>query len=167
MGATENVKAHFLADQQALHLRPEAIRDAQFQEGGFFDPRDLVQVRYEMLRRHLVDGKPVAEVTRDFGMSRQMFYVLLSMLQQQGLLGLLPRKRGPKTAHKCTDAIIDFVSSRRQEDPDRSFRDLVEDVEDKFGVQLHPRTLQRRLLREEKKRARTTGRPNRSPSRQN
>lgn len=154
MSATKDVKAHFLAAQQALHPHPEDIRDAQFQEGGFFDPRDLVQVRYEMLRRHLVDGKPVTEVTRDFGMSRQMFYVLLGMFQEQGLLGLLPRKRGPKAAHKCTDEIIDFVSSRREEDPDRSFQELTEEVESKFGVRLHPRTLERRLLREGKKRRR-------------
>jgi transposase len=105
--------------------------------------------------------------TRDFGMSRQMFYVLLKIFQQQGLQGLLPRKRGPKAAHKCTDAIIDFVSSRRQQDPDRSLRDLIEEVEGKFGVRLHPRTLQRRLWREEKKRPRTTARPSRSPRRQN
>jgi transposase len=156
MNATEDVKACFLAAQKALHPHPERIRDAAFQEGGFFDPRDLVQVRYEMLRRHLVEGKSVAEVTRDFGMSRQMFYVLLGMFQKEGLSGLLPRKRGPKGAHKCTDAIIAFVASRRQEDPDRSLQELVVDVKDKFGVQIHPRTLQRQLLRQEKKRHRKT-----------
>ena len=50
--------------------------DTLFQQGGFFDPRDLVQVRYEMLRRHLVERQPVTEIIRDFGVSRQMFYVL-------------------------------------------------------------------------------------------
>lgn len=152
MSATEDVKARFLAAQHALYPHPEQIHDSQFQQGSFFDPRDLVQVRYEMLRRHLVDGKPITEVTRDFGMSRQMFYVLLAMFQQQGLLGLLPRKRGPKTAHKCTQAILDFVCSRLQEAPDRSFQDLVQEVEGQLGVRLHPRTLQRQLLREKKKR---------------
>ena len=154
MSATEDVKARFLAAQQALNSHPELIRDADFQERGFFDPRDLVQVRYEMLRRHLADGKPVTEVTRDFGMSRQMFYVLLAMFQKEGLLGLLPRKRGPKAAHKCTDAILVFVSSRRQQDPGRSLQELAAEVEGKFGVRLHPRTLQRRLSRREKKRSR-------------
>jgi transposase len=85
-----------------------------------------------------------------------MFYVLLGMFQKEGLSGLLPRKRGPKGAHKCTDAIIAFVASRRQEDPDRSLQELVVDVKDKFGVQIHPRTLQRQLLRQEKKRHRKT-----------
>jgi transposase len=154
MSETEDVKAQFLAAQQALHSRPNRIRDTSFQEGGFFDPRDLVQVRYEMLRRHLVDGKPVTEVTRDFGMSRQMFYVLLGMFQKEGLQGLLPRKRGPKAAHKCTDEVLVFVSSRRHQDPGRSLEELAAEVEDKFGVRLHPRTLQRQLLRQEKKRHR-------------
>jgi hypothetical protein len=109
MSTPQDVKARFLADHQALHPHPERIRDTFFQQGGFFDPRDLVQVRYELLRRHLVERRPVTEIIRDFGISRQMFYVLLRVFQQEGLAGLLPRRRGPKGAHKCTDAILTFV----------------------------------------------------------
>jgi hypothetical protein len=103
MSTPQDVKARFLADHRALHPHSKRVRDATFQQGGFFDARDLVQVRYEMLRRHLVERQPVTEIIRDFGVSRQMFYVLLRMFQQEGLAGLLPRKRGPKGAHKCTD----------------------------------------------------------------
>jgi transposase len=151
MSDPSDVKARFLADHQALHSRPEQIRDALFQQGGFFDPRDLVQVRYEMLRRHLVDRQPVTEVIQAFGMSRQMFYVLLDMFHQQGLLGLLPRKRGPKGAHKCTDKILRFVTGRQQQDPDGSLVDLAKEVKRKFGVRLHSRTLERGLSRHQKK----------------
>jgi len=159
MGTPQDVKPRFLAAQRALHRHPEQIGDALFQQGGFFDPRDLVQVRYELLRRHLVDKQPVTEIIRDFGISRQMFYVLLGMFQQKGLAGLLPRKRGPRGAHKCTDAILAFVVARREESPGRSAKELAEDVGGKFGVQLHPRTLERRLSRRGKKRRRKTTRP--------
>jgi transposase len=152
MNTPQDVKARFLADHHALHPRPERVRDTLFQQDGFFDPRDLVQVRYELLRRHLVDKQPVTELIRDFGISRQMFYVLLRMFQQEGLAGLLPRKRGPKSAHKCTDAILAFVVARREESPGRSAKELAEDVGRKFGVQLHPRTLERRLSQRGKKR---------------
>ena len=159
MGTTQDVKARFLAAHQALHPHPERIGDALFQQGGFFDPRDLVQVRYELLRRHLVDKQPVTEIIRDFGISRQMFYVLLGKFQQEGLAGLLPRKRGPKGAHKCTDAILAFVVARREESPGRSAKELAEDVGKNFGVPLHPRTLERRLSRLGKKRHRKTPPP--------
>jgi transposase len=156
MSTPQDVKPRFLATHQALHPHPERIGDPLFQQGGFFDPRDLVQVRYELLRRHLVDKQPVTEIIRDFGISRQMFYVLLGKLQQEGLAGLLPRKRGPKGAHKCTDAILAFVVARREESPGRSAKELAEDVGKSFGVQLHPRTLERRLSRLGKKRRRET-----------
>ena len=152
MDTPQDVKPRFLAAHQALHPHPERIADAMFQQSGFFDPRDLVQVRYELLRHHLVDKQPVTEIIRDFGVSRQMFYVLLRMFQQEGLAGLLPRKRGPKSADKCTEAIVAFVAARRKESPGRSTKELVEDVGKKFGVQLHPRTLERRLSRRGKKR---------------
>lgn len=156
MSTPQDVKARFLADHQALHSHPEQIGDTLFRKGGFFDPRDLVQVRYELLRRHLVEKQPVTEIIRDFGISRQMFYVLLRMFQQEGLAGLLPRKRGPKGAHKCTDAILAFVVARREESSGRSAKELAEDVGKEFGVQLHPRTLERQLSRREKKRRRKT-----------
>jgi len=155
MSTSEDSKARFLAAQQALHPHPERIKDAQFQQSEFFDRRDLVQVRYELLRRHLVEARPVTEIIRDFGVSRQMFYVLLRMFQQEGLSGLLPRKRGPRGAHKCSAAIVAFVASRREELPGRSTQELAEDVAGKFGVQLHPRTLERQLSRQKKKRRKT------------
>lgn len=158
MSTPQDVKPRFLAAHQALHPHPERIGDALFQQGGFFDPRDLVQVRYELLRRHLVEKQPVTEVIRDFGISRQMFYVLLRLFQKEGLAGLLPRKRGPKGAHKCTDAILAFVAARREESPGRSTKELAEDVGRQFGVQLHPRTLERRLSQRGKKRRTPTTR---------
>jgi transposase len=161
MSTPQDVKARFLADHQALHPHPERVRDAIFQQGDFFDSHDLLQVRYEMLRRHLVERRPVTEIIQDFGVSRQMFYVLLRMFQREGLAGLLPRKRGPKDAHKCTEAVVAFVVARREESPGRSIKELAEEVGGKFGVQLHPRTLERHLSRLEKKRRGVTSRPRR------
>lgn len=152
MSTSQDVKPQFLADHQALHPHPERVKDARFQQGGFFDPRDLVQVRYEMLRRHLVEREPVTGIIRDFGVSRQMFYVLLRTFQREGLSGLLPRKRGPKDAHKCTQAIVAFVVARREERPGQSTKELAAEVATKFGVRLHPRTLERHLSRLGKKR---------------
>lgn len=161
MSAPQDVKTRFLADHQALHPHPERVRDTLFQQDGFFDSYDLVQVRYEMLRRHWVERRPVTKIIRDFGVSRQMFYVLLRMFQREGLSGLLPRKRGPKDAHKCTEAIVAFVAARRNETPGLSTRELTEEVGKEFGVQLHPRTLERHLSLLGKKRRGKTSRSRR------
>ena len=113
-----------LREQRALHRHPETVQDEAFRSDDFFDPRDLVQVRYEMLRRHRIDGKAVSDVAHSFGVSRQAFYVTDASFRSRGLPGLLPRRRGPRRAHKCTDEILDFVerlgAGRRQGDRCRS-----------------------------------------------
>jgi transposase len=157
MFPAEAPKNRFLASYGALHPHPERVRDPLFQGSDFFDPRDLVQVRYESLRRHLVDGQAVAGVARAFGMSRQMFYLLARSFREGGLVGLLPRKRGPKGARKGSDEILAYVAGRRMGSPGRSTHELLDDVCREFGVRLHRRTLERGLARRGKKRrARST-----------
>lgn len=152
MNPAKDTKSRFLAAHGALHPHPERVQDPEFQQSDFFDPRDLVQVRYEMLRHHLVDGHPVAKACRTFGMSRQMFYLLIKSFRAEGLPGLLPRKRGPKRARKATDEILAYAASRRAEDPDHPTPNLVDEVRHEFGVRLHRRTLERGLARRGKKR---------------
>jgi hypothetical protein len=116
----EDPKVAALRAAGALHPRPEAIQDEAFAGQEFFDRRDRVQVKYEMLRRHRVDGRPVTEVATAFGVSRQAFYAAETAFTAAGLPGLLPRPRGPKGAHKCTDEILAFVEQQRVEAPSRS-----------------------------------------------
>jgi transposase len=152
MCPAEAPKTRFLASYGALHPHPERVRDPLFQGSDFFDPHDLVQVRYESLRRHLVDGQAVAGVARAFGMSRQMFYLLARSFREGGLIGLMPRQRGPKGARKGSDEIFAYVAGRRMGSPGRSTRELLDDVCREFGVRLHRRTLERGLARRGKKR---------------
>jgi hypothetical protein len=47
-------KLTILRQSHTLHPRPDQVRDPLFTSGSpFFDPRDLVQVKYELLRRVL------------------------------------------------------------------------------------------------------------------
>jgi Helix-turn-helix domain len=104
----EDVKTTALRTAGALPPHPEAVQDPVFGTHEFFDARDRVQVKYEMLRRHRVDGRPVTEVATAFGVSRQAFYGAEAAFTGAGLPGLLPRRRGPKRAHKCTESILGF-----------------------------------------------------------
>jgi transposase len=149
-------KAHFLAQCGALHPHPRRIQDPLFRGSTFFDPRDLIQVRYEMVRRFRVSGQAAIAVARSFGVSRQLLYVLAQAFQDRGLPGLFPSKRGPKAASKCTDEVLAFVRARLAESPGLTPGELLSDVRQRLGIHLHRRTLQRQLNRLGKKRCRPT-----------
>jgi transposase len=148
--SNEDAKTRSLREHHALHPHPENVHDEAFQENEFLDPRDRVQVRYEMLRRHRVEGKPISEVARSFGMSRQAFYVTDGIFSEHGIPGLLPRRRGPKRAHKCTDEVLDYVEHWHPENKET----LVEAIRHQFNLTINARSIERALARRKKKRAR-------------
>jgi transposase len=119
--------------------------DPKFQEGEFFDPRDLVQVKYEMLRRVLVDNASVTDAVGEYGFSRPTYYQAKARLDEAGIAGLVPRKRGPRRPHKLRDEVLEFL--RRQipsGEPIRA-RELTKLVRQEFGLDVHPRTIERAL----------------------
>ncbi len=68
-------KLAILRQSHTLHPHPEGVRDPLFLSGSpFFDPRDLVQVKYELLRRVHIDGYSVTQATSLFALSRPTFY---------------------------------------------------------------------------------------------
>ena len=157
--APEDPKTAALRAAGALHPHSERVTDALFERAPFFDRRDRVQVKYEMLRAHDIDGRRVSEVARAFGTSRQALYAAAAAFEAQGIPGLLPRPRGPKRAHKCTDEILDFAEQwQAVETPEE--RSVVDAIRRRFGVTIHPRSLQRALARRTKKgAAKGAGRP--------
>jgi transposase len=135
----------------ALHHHPERVRDQLFQQKEFFDPDDLVQVKYEMLRRVRVDGKSLRRVAKDFGFSRPSVYQARAAFERAGLPGLLPAKRGPRGAHKMDDAVMAFVREELLADPTLRAAGLPKRIRSRFGIVVHPRTVERALRRHEKK----------------
>src|SRR5438874_2614964 len=100
-------KLTFLRQSHSLHPHPEEVRDPLFTSGSpFFDPCDLVQVKYELLRRVRVDGYAVSDATALFALSRPTFYAAHAAWEQAGVSGLLPARTGPRHAHKLTDEIV-------------------------------------------------------------
>ena len=89
-------KTEALRKQGSLNPRPERIRDPLFAEEVFFDPRDLVQVKYEMVRRVRVDRQPVSRCAEAFGFSRPSFYKAQAALDGGGLQALVPKRPGPR-----------------------------------------------------------------------
>lgn len=148
--ATANGKREALARDSALNPHPEAIRDPLFADNPFFDPADLVQVRYEMVRRHEVDGQVISAVATNFGVSRPTFYKAQAALATAGLAGLLPAQRGPKAAHKLSTEILTFDADLRSKNPEISMSQRLDAIEGQFGVKIHRRSLERALARKKK-----------------
>src|ERR1035437_9651427 len=102
-------KAEVLAGSRTLNPHPGAVTDAVFEGEDFFDARDLVQVKYEMVRKTDVEDMPVAAAAAAFGFSRQSLYTAKAALREQGLAGLVPAKPGPKAGHKLTEPVVDHL----------------------------------------------------------
>jgi transposase len=148
----DDPKAAALRACGALHPRPQGVRDEAFAgDNEFFDPRDRVQVKYEMLRRNRVEGQPVSHVAEAFGVSRQAFYVADQAFQGQGIPGLLPRPRGPRRNHKCTEEILDFIERWYAGQEVLGRETPAQAVRRRFGITVHPRSLDRALARRKKK----------------
>jgi hypothetical protein len=144
-------KQKILGQQGILNLRPQEVTHPLFQNSDFFDPHDLVQVKYEMLRQVQVDQRPVSQTAKQFGFSRPSFYQAEFAFEQSGLSGLLPLKRGPKSGHKLTPEVMEFVAGQRTAKPSLSFAQLAEAVKQNFNLQVHPRSIERQLGREKKR----------------
>src|SRR5436189_471513 len=151
MADKKDAKLSALQQQGTLNPRPKDVRDELFLQDAFFDARDLVQVKYEMLRRVQTDGRSVTDAAASFGFSRPSFYQALDAFEQDGLAGLVPHKRGPKQAHKLTEEVLTFIGEVRQQEPSIRLPDLVKRIQKRFGTRVHPRSIERSLLRHQKK----------------
>ena len=152
MGSSKDAKRSLLRQQGILHPHPEAVTAALFQDSSFFDPDDLIQVKYEMLRRVQAEQAPVSQAAHEAGLSRPSFYQAQTALQQSGLAGLIPQKPGPHGAHKLTAPVLDFLDRQRSSQPNLKYAELARRVKAQLGVTVHPRTLERVLSRRQKKR---------------
>jgi transposase len=145
-------KTDALRRRASLNLHPERVTDKLFVEHDFFDARDMLQVKYEMVRRVETEGLAVTAAATAFGVSRLFFYHAQAALRQQGLPGLLPKKRGPRSGHKLREEVVDFLERVQAEDDSLGSHQLVDRVQERFGIKVHPRSIERAVVRRKKKR---------------
>jgi transposase len=136
-----------LAETRTLNPHPQAVRDEEFGSSEFFDARDLVQVKYEMVRRVRVGGASVTQAAAAFGFSRPSYYQAATAVDREGLGGLVPAKPGPRRAHKLTDEVIAYARRLREDDPGMGSAQLAAGIAEKFAIRVHPRSVERALAR--------------------
>lgn len=151
-GQRKHGKVDALLEEGTLNPAPERVSDPKFKQGEFFDPRDAVQVKYELLRRVLVEKTSVTDAAEEYGISRPTYYQAKASFDQAGIAGLVPRKRGPHRPHKVRGEVLAFIEQRLvQGEPIRA-RELATLIRNEFGLDVHPRTIERAV--KEKKTAR-------------
>src|SRR5438445_11447716 len=124
-----------------LHPQPNAVQAVLFDGSRpFFLAMDKVQVKYEMLRAHVVDGQAVTAAAASHGYSRPAFYLVAASFQERGMLGLLDEPRGRRGPLKLTPEIVAYL---RRAEPTRSGAELADEIERLFHITLHRRTVER------------------------
>ncbi len=138
-------KADALREEGTLNATPERVGDSTFQASEFFDPRDLVQVKYEMLRRVEIEHASVTDAAAAYGVSRPTYYQSKASFDAAGIAGLVPRKRGPRGPHKLRSDVLAFLKEQVAPGEPIRARSLATLVQQHFHLTVHPRTIERAL----------------------
>lgn len=141
----DNRKRDFLKNNGTYNAKAKKIKDPLFIGNDFFNPHDLLQVKYEMLRKIKIEGLDVAKVARMFGVSRPSYYKAFLNFQVNGLSGLISKKRGPQKPHKLSDSITQFIQSEMENNKKISHQQLTKSIKRKFGISIHPRSIERNI----------------------
>ena len=138
---TDTTRLRALEAAGLVHPHPDGITSELFDGSRpFFLAADKVQVKYEMLRAHVVDGVSVTGAAAAHGYSRATFYLVAEAFSERGMGGLVDDKRGRRGPVKLSPEIVAFLDGA---DQDASGADLAGEVAVRFGVSLHRRTVER------------------------
>jgi transposase len=149
----DETKTERLKASGALNPHPERVAEEMFLDPAkdFFDPNDLAQVKYEMLRSVDKEGRTVKEASQVFGFSRPAFYQAQLQFKENGVAGLIKKRPGPKSAHKLTDEIMEFIEGHAEQGLPIRARKLARMIREDFGKTIHPRSIERAVARKKKK----------------
>ena len=148
--AKHNIKIKTLKELGSLNPRPGDVKASWFQNSAFFDPQDFLQVKYEMLRSVSIEGKAKSKAAELFGVSRPTFYETETAFLRDGLVGLLPQKRGPREAHKLSANVMKFIQEHTDKDQNLGAKELAKLIKIKFNISVHPRSIERAFARKKK-----------------
>ncbi len=143
MAVKNKSKVEALREEGTLNPEPEDVRDPKFQENDFFDPHDIVQVKYEMLRRVSVENASISAAAGEYGVSRPTYYQTKASFEKAGVAGLVPQKRGPHGPHKLRGPALAFIQQQLVAGEPVRARELAKLIRQKFGLNVHPRTIER------------------------
>ncbi len=96
-----------------------------------------------MLRRVTVEKAPVTDVAQEYGVSRPTYYQAKASMEEAGIAGLVPKKPGPRGPHKIQGKVLAFLKKQIVPGEPIRARALAGLILQEFGVEVHPRTIER------------------------
>ena len=139
---TEN-KKKFLEQEGLLNLKPERVSHPLFKTLDFFDPLDLPQVRYEMIRAARAEKNTVAEACQLFGFSREYFYRLERAFMARGYAALLGSTMGRRPIIALNQEVVNFIVHRKIQENQLSGENLRQEIKRLYNVDCSRRTVER------------------------
>jgi transposase len=148
-------KRRALRESRTLNRNADKVIDPKFRSMEFFDPHDLLQVKYEMLRSVKKDETAIKQASKNFGFSRITFYKTDKAFNENGIFGLLPQKKGPRRAHKLSGEVMEFVKELIEKKPGIKLDRIREKIKERFDLTVHKRSIERAIARSKKKHLQT------------
>lgn len=105
---------------------------------------DLLQKRYEFIREAALSKKPVAEVCKKYGLSRDMYYYYRRKFDEGGLIALQEEKTGPQQPHKIGKELENRIVGMKFEEPELNIYQLAYRLKNE-GYDISPRSVSRVL----------------------
>ena len=136
-------KKKFLEQEGLLNQKPERVSHPLFETLDFFDPFDLPQVRYEMIRAARVEKNTVAEACKLFGFSREYFYRLERAFMSRGYVALLGSTMGRRPIIALNQEVVNFIVHRKIEENQLSGENLRKEIKRLYNVDCSRRTVER------------------------
>ena len=140
-------KQEILQGNGTYNIRHGTVKSPLFSVGGFYDPMDTVQVKYEMLRDGQGGDRAVKDVANDFGFSRTAYYTIKEDFDKQGMEALFPKKTGPKQPHKLTPELREFVDGHLARNPKARVIEIADAIYEDKGVKISRRTIERYIVK--------------------
>jgi transposase len=136
-------KKKFLEHEGLLNPKPQRIAHPLFETIDFFDPLDLPQVRYEMIRAARAEKNTVAEACKLFGFSREYFYKLERAFMARGYVALLGSTMGRRPIIALNQEVVNFIVHRKIEENQLSGENLRQEIKRLYNVDCSRRTVER------------------------
>jgi len=138
-----DTKKKFLEQEGLINPKPERVSHPLFETLNFFDPLDLPQVRYEMIRAARVGNISVSEACKLFGFSREYFYKLERSFMARGYVALLGSTMGRRPIIAINQEVVNFIVHRKIEEPKVSGENLRQEIRRLYNVDCSRRTVER------------------------
>jgi len=119
------------------------VLEQRFVDDDFYDPYDLAQVKYEMLRSARETNRNIKEIAGKFGFSRAGFYKIKYSFEKSGVSSFVLNKTGPRKARKLTPKHQEFIDDYLTENPTASSENIAEALKKGNGLEITKRTVER------------------------